>query len=90
MLVLSISKGTHTPYYYKADGIREAYIRLGDESIVVPAQILHKLILDGMNESFDALVSKYDAKGFAFSKLRERYRRWTDKSFDDKSLRLSD
>ena len=49
MLVLSIPKGTHTPYYYKADGIREAYIRLGDESIVAPDHILHELILDGMN-----------------------------------------
>lgn len=48
--------------------------------------ILHELILDGMNESFDALVSKYDAKDFAFSKLRERYRRWAGKSFDDKFL----
>ena len=36
LLVLFISKGSHTPYYYKADGIREAYIRLGDESIVAP------------------------------------------------------
>ena len=49
VLVLSIPKGTHTPYYYKADGIREAYIRLGDESIVAPDHILHELILDGMN-----------------------------------------
>ena len=86
MLVLSIPKGTHTPYYYKANGIREAYIRLGDESIVAPARILHKLILDGMNESFDALVIKYVAKDFALTKLRERYRRWTGKSFDDKFL----
>ena len=86
VLVLSIPKGTHTPYYCKADGIREAYIRLGDESIVAPDHILHELILDGMNESFDALVSKYDVKDFAFSKLRERYRRWTGKSFDDKFL----
>ena len=39
-----------------------------------------------MNETFDALVSKYDAKDFAFSKLRERYRKWTGKSFDDKFL----
>ena len=62
-------------YYYKADGIREAYIRLGDESIVAPDHIFHELILDGMNESFDALVSKYDAKDFAFSSLRARYRK---------------
>ena len=86
VLVLSIPKGTHTPYYYKADGIREAYIRLGDESIVAPDHILHELILDGMNESFDAVISKYSAEDFAFSKLRERYRRWTGKSFNDKFL----
>ena len=86
VLVLSIPRGTHTPYYYKADGIREAYIRLGDESVVAPDHILHELILDGMNESFDALVSKYDAKDFAFSSLRARYRKWTGKSFDDSFL----
>ena len=86
VLVLSIPKGTHTPYYYKADGVREAYIRLGDESIVAPDHILHELILDGMNESFDAVISKYSAEDFAFSKLRERYRRWTGKSFNDKFL----
>ena len=86
VLVLSVPKGTHTPYYYKADGIREAYIRLGDESIVAPDHMLHELILDGMNESFDAIISKYDADDFAFSKLRERYRRWTGKSFNDKFL----
>ena len=86
ILLLSIPKGTHTPYYYKADGIREAYIRLGDESIVAPDHILHELILDGINESFDSLVSKYDAKDFAFSSLRARYRKWTGKSFDDNFL----
>ena len=86
ILLLSIPKGTHTPYYYKADGIREAYIRLGDESVAAPDHILHELILDGMNESFDSLVSKYDASDFSFSKLRERYRRWTGKSFDNKFL----
>ena len=85
VLVLSIPKGTNTPYYYKADGIREA-IRLGDESIVAPDHILHELILDGMNESFDSLISKYDAKDFAFSSLRARYRKWTGKSFDDSFL----
>ncbi len=86
VLILSIPKGTNTPYYYKADGIREAYIRLGDESIVAPDHILHELILDGMNESFDSLISKYDAKDFAFSSLRARYRKWTGKSFDDSFL----
>ena len=46
---------------------------------MAPNHILHELILDGMNESFDALVSKYDTKDFAFSSLRARYRKWTGK-----------
>ena len=86
VLVLSVPKGTHTPYYYKADGIREAYIRFGGESIVAPDHILHELILDGMNESFDALVSKYNANDFAFSSLRARYKKHTGKSFVDSFL----
>ena len=86
IFLLSVPRGTHTPYYYKADGIREAYIRLGNESVAAPDHILHELILDGMNESFDSLVSKYDAKDFAFSSLRARYRKWTGKSFDDSFL----
>ena len=53
---------------------------------MAPDHILYELILDGMNESFDALVSKYDAKDFAFSSLRARYRKWTGKSFDNSFL----
>ncbi len=84
ILVLSISEGTHTPYCYKADG--KAYIRLGDESVAAPEHILHELIQGGLYNPFDSLVSKYDASDFAFSKLRERYRRWTGKSFDERLL----
>ena len=86
ILLLSIPKGTNTPYYYKADGVREAYIRIGDESIIAPDHMLHELILDGMNKSYDSLTSKYDAADFAFTKLRERYRIWTGKSFDNSYL----
>ena len=59
-------KETYIPYCCKTDGIREAYIRLGDESAATPDHILHELILDGINESFDSLVSKFDAKTFFY------------------------
>ena len=39
-----------------------------------------------MNKSYDSLTSKYDAADFAFTKLRERYRIWTGKSFDNSYL----
>ena len=65
-------------------GQREAYIRLGDENIVAPDHT--SWTYPRWNESFDSLVSKYDAKDFAFSSLRARYRKWTGKSFDNSFL----
>lgn len=45
ILVLSVSSGRSTPYYYKADGIMEAYIRMGNESVIAPSYVLNQLIL---------------------------------------------
>lgn len=36
ILVLDVSPGRSTPCYYKADGVMEAYIRIGNESILAP------------------------------------------------------
>lgn len=74
MLVLSIPRGTHTPYYYKTDGIREEYIRLGDESVIAPDHILHELILDGMNLLM-LLSQSMIRKTLRFSSLKARYRK---------------
>ncbi|NBH73879.1 AAA family ATPase [Clostridiaceae bacterium] len=84
LLVLTVSVGRTTPYYYKADGVMEAYIRIGNESVIAPAYVLNQLILKGMNRTFDALTSEYDFKDYAFSKLRERYKVWTGNSMEDK------
>ena len=84
LLVLTISSGRTTPYYYKADGVMEAYIRIGNESVIAPDYVLNQLILKGMNRTYDALASEYDFKDYAFSKLRERYKVWTGNSMEDK------
>jgi len=84
ILVLSVSAGRSTPYYYKADGITEAYIRIGNESVIAPSYALNQLLLKGMNRTYDALDSEYDFKDFAFSKLRERYKAWTGNSLEEK------
>lgn len=84
LLVLTVSPGHATPYYYKADGVMEAYIRIGNESVPAPNYVLNQLILKGMNRTYDALSSEYDFKDYAFSKLRERYKVWTGNSMDDK------
>ena len=84
LLVLTVSAGRTTPYYYKADGVMEAYIRIGNESVIAPDYVLNQLILKGMNRTYDALTSEYDFKDYAFSKLRERYKVWTGNSMEDK------
>lgn len=84
VLVLTVYAGHLTPYYYKADGIMEAYIRMGNESVIAPNYVLNQLLLKGMNRTYDALASEYDFKDYAFSKLRERYKVWTGNSWEDK------
>lgn len=37
-----------------------------------------------MNRTYDSLISEYDFKDYAFSKLRERYKIWTGSSMTDK------
>ena len=86
LLKLTVFAGRSTPYYYKADGIMEAYVRVGNESVSAPVYVLNQLILKGMNRTFDALTSEYDFKDYAFSKLRERHKIWTNNSMEDKLL----
>lgn len=86
VLVLNVAAGRSTPYYYKADGVMEAYIRVGNESVLAPNYALNDLILKGMNRSFDSLVSEYDYRDYAFSKLRERYKTWTGNSMTEKAF----
>ena len=62
----------------------EAYIRIGNESVIAPSFVLNQLILKGMNRTYDILISEYNFKDYAFSKLRERYKVWTGNSMEDK------
>ncbi len=84
ILILTISSGRNTPYYYKADGIMEAFVRIGSESVIASGFTLNQLILRGMNRTYDALTSEYDFKDYSFSKLRERFKAWTGSSMEDK------
>lgn len=86
LIILDIYKGDETPYYYSGDGVMEAYIRVGNESVKATSTELKRLVLRGRNTSFDSQVSSYKAEDFAFSKLKERYKKWTGNSFDDKDL----
>ena len=84
LLMLTVYAGRSTPYYYKADGVMEVYIRIGNESVIAPNYVLNQLLLKGMNRTYDALSSEYDFNDYAFSKLRERYKVWTGNSLAEK------
>lgn len=86
LILLNIRQGEETPYYYLADGVMEAYVRLGNESVKADATELKRLVLRGKNSSYDALATNYSVSDYAFSKLRERYKAWTGESLDDKEL----
>lgn len=49
VLILSVSAGRSTPYFYKSEGKRETYIRVGNESIPAPDYMVNELILKGTN-----------------------------------------
>lgn len=86
LLIVDILKGEETPYYYSGDGVLEAYVRIGNESVKASSTELKWLVLHGRNTTFDSQNSMYKVEDYAFSKLRERYKKWTGQSFNDKDL----
>lgn len=76
-LILSVAAGRTTPYYYKADGIMEAYVRVGNESITAPDYVVNELILKGTNRSFDALITDARKEDYSFTLLEATYRERT-------------
>lgn len=82
ILCLKVLAGRSTPYYYKADGIMEAYIRIGNESITAPDHILNELILKGTNRSFDAMMTDARKADYSFTLLEATYRERTGLQFE--------
>ena len=86
LVILDVYKGNETPYYYSGDGVLEAFVRVGNESVRATATEMKRLVLRGKNTSYDSQNSTYMVDDFAFSKLKERYKKWSRNSFDDKDL----
>ena len=67
LLLLYVPAGAETPYYYTGDGVTEAYIRIGNESVVADATELKRLVMRGRNSSYDSVMSPYNYEDFSFS-----------------------
>ncbi len=91
---LEIGDGPITPYFYVADGRKEAFIRSGNQSIPAPAHMLQNLILKGKNVTFDSLPSEYNIGDLSFTLLfatiKDKTERKFDKNRDYISLGLAD
>lgn len=80
---LEIGDGPITPYFYVADGRKEAFIRSGNQSILAPAYILQNLILKGKNITFDSLPSEYNVGDLSFTLLTATIKDKTGKKFNE-------
>jgi ATP-dependent DNA helicase RecG len=79
---LNVGDGPVYPYYYAADGVREAYIRVGDQSLLAPDYALNNLILKGQNRTYDSLPGQYRMGEVSFTLLGATYRKETGDAFD--------
>ena len=80
---LEVEDGPITPYFYVADGRKEAFIRSGNQSIPAPAHVLQNLILKGKNITFDSLPSEYNVGDLSFTLLTATIKDKTGKKFNE-------
>ena len=83
VLALEVKRGRSTPYNYAFDGVREAYIRMGNESVPVPDYMLHELILRGTNRTYDVISTEHVRKDYSFTLLEATYLQRTKIRFEE-------
>ena len=92
-VVVEIKSGSETPYYTFVKGHRDAYIRIGNESVRADAIQLKRLVLKGSGRSWDSLATSYSRTHYSFEVLRASYFAKTKKTFaesDFESFGLAD
>ena len=82
-VVLDVLPGDQTPYYYIGDGQMQAFMRVGNESVVVSTAKHKELVLKGSHVSYDSQVSRWKFEDMAFTVLRATYFKRTNRSFED-------
>ena len=77
VLRLNVDSGAAPPYFYSSDGNKIAYVRLGNESVQAPSNMMTELILKGSRRSFDALESEFEFSKEGFTYFSAAYRHQT-------------
>ena len=81
LLLIRVYSGNQTPYYYIGNGSRQAFVRVGNESVTVKNHELNNLILKGCNQTYDSISSNVDYEKASFSKLKAIYYQNTKQEF---------
>ncbi|GHV42181.1 hypothetical protein FACS189490_10580 [Clostridia bacterium] len=80
VLVLHVPHGDIPPYYYIADGLTTAFVRLGNESSPASPQRLNELVMRGKNLTFDSLPTEYKKADLAFTVFEAAFKKATKKA----------
>ena len=86
VLQLRVNAGSYTPYYYVGDGLRVAFVRIGDESLPATAEQMARLVLKGTNKTFDSLHTDYRVEDYSFTILANTFKTRTRQEWDKKYL----
>ncbi len=73
VIELQIARGQFTPYYYSSDGNKIAYIRSGNQSVPAPSYLLNELILKGLGQTYDAILTNEKKEDYSFTYLMSKY-----------------
>jgi len=79
VIVLQIQHGEIPPYYYIADGMTTAFVRVGSESNPASPQRLNELVRRGMNITFDSMPTEYKKSALAFTVFEAAFKKATKK-----------
>ena len=82
VLRVQIAGGANTPYYYAGDGNKVAYYRIGNESAPAPVAVLNELLMKGLNQTFDALETKYRFSDYSYTLFEATYKQKTNNAID--------
>ena len=85
-VVVDVKAGSETPYYVFVRGHRDAYVRIGNESVRASAIELKRLVLKGSHRSWDSLPTEFKRDNFSFEALRAEYRRKTKLALQESDL----
>lgn len=87
IIFLKVRKGKNTPYFYIENKSREAYKRVGNQSVIATNIEITDLILKSQQKTFDVLPYDEDKK-LVFKNLKEVYEERTEKKFEKKIWNL--